>query len=60
MAGLLELTYQSMELEDVPGHTLTVYPAVPDSPSDEALKFLASWAATEHIVEKARTSVGIQ
>ena len=60
VAGLLELTYQSMELEDVPGHTLTVYPAVPGRPSDEALKFLASWAATEHIVEKARTSVGSQ
>ncbi|MET3949892.1 helix-turn-helix transcriptional regulator [Arthrobacter sp. UYEF36] len=55
VVGLLELTYQAMELEDDPGHTLTVYPAVPGSPSDEALRLLASWAATEKIIETAQT-----
>lgn len=45
-----------MELEDDPGHTLTVYPAVPGSPSDEALRLLASWAATERIGETARAA----
>lgn len=54
VVGLLELHYQAMELEDDPGHTLTVYPAIPGSPSDEALRLLASWAATEHIVEHAQ------
>ncbi|RII95343.1 XRE family transcriptional regulator [Clavibacter michiganensis] len=53
VVGLLELTYQVMELEDVPGHTLTVYPAAPGSPSADALKLLASWAATDGIVERA-------
>ena len=56
VVGLLELNYQAMELEDDPGHTLTVYPAVPGSPSDESLRLLASWAATENVVESARAS----
>ena len=53
--GLLELSYQAMELEDDPGHTLTVYPAAPGSSSDQALRLLASWAATEGVVENARS-----
>jgi hypothetical protein len=53
VVGLLELNYQVLGLEEDPGHTLTVYPATPGSPSDEALKLLASWAATENIVEAA-------
>ena len=56
VVGLLELTYSAMELEDDPGHTLTVYPAVPGSPSDEALRLLASWAATERIADTARAA----
>jgi transcriptional regulator with XRE-family HTH domain len=55
VAGLLELNYQVLGLEEDPGHTLTVYPATPGSPSDEALKLLASWAITENIVEEAST-----
>lgn len=57
VVGLLELHYQVLELEEDPGHTLTVYPAIPGSPSDEALKLLASWAATENIVESVKASV---
>lgn len=57
VVGLLELNYQVLELEEDPGHSLTVYPAVPGSPSDESLKLLASWAATENIVESAKASV---
>lgn len=53
VVGLLELNYQVLGLEEDPGHSLTVYPATPGSPSDEALKLLASWAATEKIVERA-------
>lgn len=52
--GLLELNFQAMELQDTPGHSLTVYTAVPSSPSAEGLHLLASWAATEKIVERAR------
>ncbi|MGF9648803.1 helix-turn-helix transcriptional regulator [Pseudarthrobacter oxydans] len=51
VVGLLELNYQAMELEENRGHTLTVYPAVPGSPSEEALKLLASWAVTENIAK---------
>lgn len=57
VVGTLELTYQVMELEDAPGHSLTVYPAVPGSAADEGLKLLASWAATENIAEKAHSRV---
>lgn len=54
VVGGLELTYHVMELEDDPGHTLTVYTAAPGSTSEEALHLLASWAATEHIADIAR------
>jgi transcriptional regulator with XRE-family HTH domain len=53
VVGLLELTFQAIELEDDPGHSITVYPAVPGSPSDEKLRLLATWAATENIVALA-------
>lgn len=54
VVGILELDYQVLELEEDPGRSLKIYPAVPGSPSDEALKLLASWAATENITESAR------
>jgi len=53
VVGILELNYQVLGLEEDPGHTLTVYPATPGSPTDQALKLLASWAVTENIVEAA-------
>jgi transcriptional regulator with XRE-family HTH domain len=53
VVGELELAYESMELAEDPGFTLTVYPAVPGSPSDERLRLLASWAATERIQDRA-------
>lgn len=57
VVGLLELNYQVLGLEEDPGHTLTVYPATPGSPSEEALKLLASWAVTENIAEAAQGQV---
>lgn len=56
VVGLLELDYQVLGLDEDPGHTLTVYPAVPGSPSAEALKLLASWAATENVVQAAKAN----
>lgn len=53
VVGVLELTYQTIELEGDPGNSMTIYPAVPASPSDEKLRLLATWAATENIVELA-------
>ncbi len=52
VVGPLELTYQQLELDEDTGLGITVYPAVPGSSSEEALKLLASWAATENVVEK--------
>ncbi|MFJ4029371.1 helix-turn-helix transcriptional regulator [Paenarthrobacter sp. NPDC089989] len=52
VVGALELTYQQLELDEDTGLHVTVYPAVPGSSSEEALKLLASWAATENVVEK--------
>jgi transcriptional regulator with XRE-family HTH domain len=54
VVGALELTYHVMDLEDDPGHTITVYTPAPGSPSEEALRLLATWAATERISEVAR------
>jgi len=53
VVGELELAYEAMELAEDPGFTLTVYPAVPGSPSDERIRLLASWAETERIQEVA-------
>jgi len=46
IAGDLELRYEAMQLPGDPGLSLIVYIAAPDSPTEEALRFLASWAAT--------------
>ncbi|WP_328430282.1 MmyB family transcriptional regulator [Streptomyces sp. NBC_00443] len=47
-AGPLELVYQPLDLpislREV--HSLTIYTAEPDTPDEERLKLLASWAAT--------------
>ncbi|MEU4700724.1 helix-turn-helix transcriptional regulator [Nonomuraea dietziae] len=44
--GDLTLDYESMDLHADPGLNLTVYTAAPDTPSHDALRLLASWAAT--------------
>jgi transcriptional regulator with XRE-family HTH domain len=46
VVGDLQLTFEAMSLPADPGLTLVVYSAEPDSPSHDALKLLASWAAT--------------
>jgi hypothetical protein len=40
-----------MELPADPGLTMFVYTAEPASPSEDGLKLLASWAATETLVD---------
>jgi transcriptional regulator with XRE-family HTH domain len=44
--GPVEAAYNSMDLPGDPGLVLTVYTAEPGSPSDDALRLLASWGAT--------------
>lgn len=46
VVGDLDLDYESMELPSEPGLVLNVYTAAPGSPSADALRVLASWAAT--------------
>lgn len=46
VVGDLHLTFESMELSADPGLTLTALTAEAGSPSDDALKLLASWGAT--------------
>ncbi|WP_424852786.1 helix-turn-helix transcriptional regulator [Streptomyces sp. SAI-170] len=45
--GELTLAYEGLEMAAEPGLTLTVYTAEPGSPSEEGLRLLASWAATQ-------------
>lgn len=47
VVGPLTLAYEGLQLTADPGLTLTVYTAEPGSPSEEGLRLLASWAATE-------------
>ncbi|MFL5880976.1 MAG: helix-turn-helix domain-containing protein [Actinomycetota bacterium] len=53
VAGDLELTYEALELPADPGLTMITYTAEPGSASQDALDFLASWAAT---VDQAETA----
>jgi transcriptional regulator with XRE-family HTH domain len=46
VVGDLELSYEAMELTSDPGLTFLAYTAEPGSPSADALRMLASWAAT--------------
>jgi hypothetical protein len=58
--GTLELVYHSLDLptQDHGKLTLTVYTAEPGSPSEDALKLLASWAATDAAVRTAGEPTG--
>lgn len=46
VVGDLELTYEAFELPADPGLSLSTYTAEPGSSSADALRVLASWAAT--------------
>jgi transcriptional regulator with XRE-family HTH domain len=47
VVGDLDLNYESMELPSEPGLVMNVYTAPPGSPTADALKLLASWAASQ-------------
>ncbi|MFJ9041836.1 helix-turn-helix transcriptional regulator [Streptomyces sp. NPDC102406] len=48
--GDLSLAFEGLEMAAAPGLTLTIYTAEPGSPSEEGLRLLASWAATQEAV----------
>ena len=47
VVGEITVAYEGLEMAAEPGLTLTIYTAEPGSPSEEAMRLLASWAATE-------------
>jgi hypothetical protein len=52
IVGGLTLAYESMDLRAEPDLTMTVYTAEPGSPTEDALRLLAAWAASTdaHVV----------
>ncbi|AQX16963.1 MULTISPECIES: helix-turn-helix transcriptional regulator [Tessaracoccus] len=52
VVGLLDVNYVALALDGDPGLTLTTYTATPGSPTADALKLLATWAATENITQR--------
>jgi transcriptional regulator with XRE-family HTH domain len=46
VVGDLSLAYESMDLRAEPDLTMTVYAAEPGSPTEDALRLLASWAVS--------------
>jgi transcriptional regulator with XRE-family HTH domain len=52
IVGDLDLTFEALELPGDPGLRINVYTAEPATPSDDALKMLASWAATQSSSEQ--------
>ncbi len=50
VVGDLELHYQTLELDRDPGLGMTIYVATPGSSTEESLRLLASWAASETAV----------
>jgi transcriptional regulator with XRE-family HTH domain len=51
--GDLSLAYEALEMAAEPGLTLTVYTAEPGSPSEEGLRLLVSWGATQEATREA-------
>ncbi len=55
VVGDLDLAYEAMQLPGDPGLVLVVYTCEPDSPTQEALRFLASWADSQDHDEQQQT-----
>lgn len=56
VVGPLDLEFEAMEFPAHPGLTLLVYTAPADTPTADALKLLATWAATPHTENQPRPS----
>jgi hypothetical protein len=54
VVGQLDLDFEGLELASSPGPYLNVYPAAAGTPTADALKLLASWAASQdHLPSEA-------
>jgi hypothetical protein len=47
IVGDLTLAYESMDLRAEPDLTMTIYAAEPGSPTEDALRLLSTWAASQ-------------
>ncbi|MFC9056432.1 helix-turn-helix transcriptional regulator [Streptomyces sp. NPDC057074] len=47
VVGDLTLAFEGLDMAAAPGLTLTIYTAEPGSPSEEGLRLLTTWAATQ-------------
>jgi transcriptional regulator with XRE-family HTH domain len=56
IVGEVTFTYESMELIADPGLTMFVYTTEPGSKSEQAMRLLASWAATSHEARRHATA----
>ncbi|MGW5445950.1 helix-turn-helix transcriptional regulator [Streptomyces asiaticus] len=56
--GDLILAYEALDLAAEPGLSMTIYTAEPGSSSEEGLRLLASWAATEGVSPPAEHPTG--
>ncbi|WP_406460262.1 helix-turn-helix transcriptional regulator [Streptomyces sp. NBC_00111] len=54
--GDLSLAFEGLEMAAAPGLTLTIYTAEPGSPSEEGLRLLATWAATQEATHRTAQS----
>ena len=53
IVGDLDLPFETFPLGTDPGQFLLTYTAEPDSPSQEALNLLASWAAADDGIQRS-------
>jgi hypothetical protein len=60
VVGEITIAYEGLEMAAEPGLTLTIYTAEPGSPSEEAMRLLASWAATEYAQQAGQQQAGKQ
>jgi transcriptional regulator with XRE-family HTH domain len=60
VVGEITIAYEGLEMAAEPGLTLTIYTAEPGSPSEEAMRLLASWAATEYAQLAGQQQAGKQ
>ncbi|MEU2610220.1 helix-turn-helix transcriptional regulator [Micromonospora sp. NPDC007271] len=57
IVGDLTLAYEGLEMVAEPGLTLTIYTAEPGSPSEDALRLLGSWAASQETDAHAQSAL---
>ncbi|MFC9462323.1 helix-turn-helix transcriptional regulator [Streptomyces sp. NPDC056983] len=56
--GELTLAFEGLEMAAEPGLTLTIYTAEPGSASEEGLRLLATWAATQEADSPTKQTAG--